>query len=76
MKQSFRVKLSSTDVDPNDPEVSEAILKQLHGKLKEKMVNKVFSLRWKKAADGEIFHNTRKDETTSASEAECDLTIE
>ncbi|XP_030194768.1 aggrecan core protein-like [Gadus morhua] len=62
VKQSFRIKLSSADIDPNDPEWSEAILKQLHGKLKEKMVNNDFNLTWTKAPDGEIFHNTRKDE--------------
>ncbi|CAL8377598.1 unnamed protein product [Gadus morhua 'NCC'] len=62
VKQSFRIKLSSADIDPNDPEWSEAILKQLHGKLKEKMVNNYFNLTWTKAPDGEIFHNTRKDE--------------
>ncbi|XP_030194762.1 lymphocyte antigen 75-like isoform X1 [Gadus morhua] len=62
MKKSFRIKLSSADIDPNDPELSEAILKQLHGKLKEKMVNEDLNLTWTKAPDGEIFHNTRKDE--------------
>ncbi|CAL8384038.1 unnamed protein product [Arctogadus glacialis] len=62
VKQSFRIKLSSADIDPNDPDWSEGILKQLHGKLKEKMVNNDFNLTWTKAPDGEIFHNIRKDE--------------
>ncbi|KAJ3584991.1 hypothetical protein NHX12_013714 [Muraenolepis orangiensis] len=78
MKTLFRIKLSSADIDPNDPEVSEAILKQLQGKLMKEMVNKNFSLRWTKARDGEIFHNTRKDQTIEAlpdGDTECDLTI-
>ncbi|KAJ3585604.1 hypothetical protein NHX12_014323 [Muraenolepis orangiensis] len=78
MKTLFRIKLSSADIDPNDPEVSEAILKQLHGKLMQEMVNKNFSLRWTKARDGEIFHNMRKDQTIEAlpdGDTECDLTI-
>ncbi|CAL8384039.1 unnamed protein product [Arctogadus glacialis] len=62
VKQSFRIKLSSADIDPNDPEWSEEILKQLHGNLKEKMVNGDLNLTWTKAPDREIFHNTRKDE--------------
>ncbi|CAL8326355.1 unnamed protein product [Lota lota] len=61
LKQWFRIKFSSADIDPNDPELSKAILKQLHEKLKEKMVNEDFSLTWMKGPDGEIFHNTHKD---------------
>ncbi|KAK0139366.1 Macrophage mannose receptor 1 [Merluccius polli] len=57
-KQLFRIKLSSAVIDP---EVSEAILKQLHGKLK-KREKEDFSLRWMKAPDGEIFNNIREDE--------------
>ncbi|CAL8384040.1 unnamed protein product [Arctogadus glacialis] len=64
MKQSFRIKFCSADIDPNDPELSEAILKQLHGKLKEKMVNEDLNLTWAKAPDGEIFHNTRETTTS------------
>ncbi|CAL8378581.1 unnamed protein product [Boreogadus saida] len=33
MKQSFRIKFRSADIDPNDPELSEAILKQVKGQL-------------------------------------------
>ncbi|KAJ3584992.1 hypothetical protein NHX12_013715 [Muraenolepis orangiensis] len=75
MKTLFRIKLSSANIDPNDPEVSEAILKQLHGKLMKEMGTKNFSLRWTKARDGEIFHNTRK-EALPDGDTECDLTIE
>ena len=43
-------------------QLSLTVLLQLHGKLKEKMVNEDLNLTWTKAPDGEIFHNTRKDE--------------
>ncbi|XP_030194769.1 macrophage mannose receptor 1-like, partial [Gadus morhua] len=79
MKKSFRLKFRSADIDPNDPELSEAILKQLHGKLKEKMVNEDLNLTWTKAPDGEIFHNTRKDEKQQHPEfadARCPLKVD
>ncbi|XP_059208033.1 C-type mannose receptor 2-like [Centropristis striata] len=58
-KQVFRLRLRSS-VDPNDPAVMEAMLKQFKQKLKAQGVNDDVTLSFRKQADGKAFHKEKK----------------
>ncbi|XP_059208081.1 uncharacterized protein LOC131986958 [Centropristis striata] len=58
-KQVFRLRLRSS-VDPNDPAVMEAMLKQFKQKLKDQGVNDDVTLSFRKQADGKAFHKEKK----------------
>ncbi|XP_059198386.1 C-type lectin domain family 4 member M-like [Centropristis striata] len=58
-KQVFRLRVSSS-VDPNDPAVMEAMLKQIKQKLRDQGVNDDVKLSFRKQADGKAFHKEEK----------------
>ncbi|XP_059189931.1 C-type lectin lectoxin-Lio2-like [Centropristis striata] len=58
-KQVIRLRLKSS-VDPNDPAVMEAMLKQIQQKLKDQGLNDDVRLSFRKQSDGKVFHKEKK----------------
>ncbi|KAF7653560.1 hypothetical protein LDENG_00081310 [Lucifuga dentata] len=67
-EQIVKIKLKTLDsINPNDPAVADAILKQIEKKMKDEGINSDFKIKWIKRPDREIFYKEENDKNKDSS---------